>query len=54
MAAAREEFFRLMKVATAAISEGDYDTAAKTLELANQELTKVEGAIRRGTAPRRQ
>jgi serine/threonine protein kinase/outer membrane biosynthesis protein TonB len=54
MAAAREEFFRLMKVATAAISEGDYDTAAKTLELANQELTKVEGAIRRGTAPRGQ
>jgi serine/threonine protein kinase len=47
---AREEFYRLMKVAMAAVNEGDFDTAASNLELADKELAKVETVIRRGTS----
>lgn len=43
----RDEFYRLMKVAVASVNAEDFDTAAKPLELANQELTKVETIIKR-------
>jgi hypothetical protein len=49
LAAAREEFYRLMKVAMAAVSTGDFETATQNLDLADRELIKVETIIRRGT-----
>ena len=52
--ATREEFFRLMKEGTTALNSGDLQTANQDLDLADKEMTKIETAIRRGTAPRRQ
>jgi class 3 adenylate cyclase len=54
VATAREEFLRLMKAGTAALNDNDYETAGKNLELAAQEMEKIETVIRRGTAPRGQ